>query len=155
MMPMSLVTRFRIKPEPHHDPRYYQVMVFRNKPTLYKFWELVCQRWGLDCASRGEPNFEAITHGFSGVHIAEDGTETPDPCVGLILFHEDRFGAGIVAHELTHAALFWYADRRKLPLAALDTDGEPLCLVTGELNHQFWKKWLARETRRARTIATS
>ena len=152
-MPRALLTRFRVKPEPEDDPRYYQVLIYSDKPSMYAGWTRWRGKWGLDRGVASDPPaFEAITHSFAGIRIDKDGTETDSPCIGFLCFHLNCFGAGIVSHEMTHAALFWL-HRLHIPLAQLDEDvalAERFCLAQGQMVRDFWSKWFAAEKRRAR-----
>ena len=47
-------------------------------------------------------------------------------------------GAGIVSHELTHAALAHMLDRGVRNFRLLRND-EKLAMIAGELNRKFWK----------------
>ena len=150
-MPRTLLTRFRVKPEPEDNPHYYQVLISPDKPSMYATWARWREKWGLDADDADDPpNFEAITHGFDGVMIDKDGTETDDPCIGFLCFHMNNMGAGVVSHEMSHAALFWFK-RLHIPLARLEKDAavaERFCLAQGLMVRQFWVTWLAEEKRR-------
>lgn len=65
-------------------------------------------------------------------------------CCGVILFHRGRIGAGIVSHEMTHAALYHVAYRRKLdPLKSKHAD-EVLAYTQGWLTTQFWRWYYSK-----------
>lgn len=49
----------------------------------------------------------------------------------------DRFGVGVVVHELTHFFLYW--------ISVFDIqDDEAACLAMGEWNSRFWKEYYRR-----------
>lgn len=63
-----------------------------------------------------------------------------DRCCGEILFHSGRLGAGIVSHEMVHAASFYLVwDRGLDPHPDFGAAHEKLCLVQGWLVTQFWR----------------
>src|SRR4030067_3415784 len=49
----------------------------------------------------------------------------------------NKFGVGIIAHELTHFLLNWMR-------AFNITDDEPLALVAGDMNKKFWNAFYKR-----------
>ena len=68
---------------------------------------------------------------------------------GYICFHQKKFGAGMVAHEMVHAASFALAEKWKWKHIATTTEPkkdkkrtqEALALEVGYLCAQFWDKW--------------
>lgn len=91
-------------------------------------------------------DFLAMTNHWTTVHIAENGKETIYPNCGQVLFCKNTLGAGIVSHEMTHAALYWHHRNTKNfnPLENHKHD-EALAWTQGHLVNQFWRRYYARE----------
>ncbi len=147
---------FRVHPNDDRQ-HYYTVLVFDERYQMHLFHQ---KQIGLiqaqeasalssDAVTRlGE--FEALTSSWRVE--ASDSTRQAhsDLNLGQILFYQKRLGAGIVSHEMTHAALFWLERIGRLADLATDADvQEQCCQVQGNLTRQFWVKWLRIE-RRAR-----
>lgn len=60
--------------------------------------------------------------------------------IGDVHFHRDALGAGIVAHEMLHAAL--HAGRAARLKLRVGEDEETLCGVHQRLVSAFWMWWL-------------
>jgi hypothetical protein len=136
--------RFRLHPAPG-DRRFYRVLIFPTAAAMYAYWDGRQERRRIDYRAGYEPrrahDFAAITSGWESFRIA-GGVEVPTNDVGEILFHERRMGAGIVAHEMCHAAHFWL-ERQGLRVLDLDDADleEQVCLVVGHLCRKFWAKY--------------
>ena len=71
-------------------------------------------------------------------------TPQPGKRVGCIVLPLDYIGAGIVSHELTHAALYWISRRTALRAIAYEDRhrlDERLANTQGWLVTQFWRHW--------------
>jgi hypothetical protein len=62
--------------------------------------------------------------------------------VATVLFRVKHLGAGIVAHEFTHAAFHFLTYRRKRSAIGRGSE-ERLADIVGELNRKFWLKFNA------------
>lgn len=70
----------------------------------------------------------------------------------VILLKNSQFGAGVLAHEFTHAALGWFSFRKKwrnvLPFRyhrrGWNRREEKLATLIGDLNREFWLQWHRR-----------
>jgi hypothetical protein len=135
---------FRISPE-RGDKRFYRVLIFPTKALMYHYFDLRHARRRIEYRLGFEPSlahdFAALTTGYE-TYRRHRGREVLTNDVGEILFHEGFLGAGVVSHEMTHAALFWL---ERVGLSAQDLADpsveERLCLVVGHLCRKFWAKY--------------
>jgi hypothetical protein len=143
------VHKFRIYPEKDRF-RYYTVFVFPSKRAMYTYFRE--QRGILDRVDgtdrcNGECNFQALATGWTVCNYGPDKTETiNERDIGQILCHQGRIGAGLISHEMTHAALFWAAREKLNPKRVVCGEGnraehERFCTVQGNLVRQFWLRW--------------
>ena len=63
---------------------------------------------------------------------------------GIVVFHKERIGSGIVAHEMTHAADFYVRGYRKMDPRSLDGQ-EALASSVGVLVNEFWSWYWKNE----------
>ena len=127
---------FRIRPKPDR-PEYYQVRIFKTQEQMFRWSE----RRGFDVGGR-EANTGAYVCSFQLYHIDADGGEKTLPQIGIICLHLDELGAGVVSHEMTHAALYWF--RYSLGDYSQLEQGdylETVCQVQGDLTGQFWDRY--------------
>lgn len=116
---------------------WFVAYVFATKRQMYGFHDL---RHG-----RGQHNYEARVQGLI---VYSDGKRTGK--LGEMFLYAGNLGAGIVAHECTHAALRWLDDglhRLKWPsiFSAAGPSASPaeerFCWVVGNLVLQFWRRF--------------
>jgi hypothetical protein len=146
--------RFRIYPNDDRQ-HYYTVFVFDERYQMHVFHQKqidVIQAQEPSVSALAETNlfgdFEAITSAWRVEAVDVSRQPASDLNLGQILFYKKRLGAGIVSHEMTHAAFFWMERRGMLAALATDADvQEQCCLVQGNLTQQFWVKWLRIEKR--------
>ena len=114
--------RFKIKANespyyPPGSPYYFWAFVFDGKDEMYSWYlDYVRKRVSIgteDWITREKKlysedcNFAGMCLPFEWTKIEEDGTETRGHNIGNVIFHKERLGAGIVAHEMGHCAM-WY-----------------------------------------------
>ena len=86
---------------------------------------------------------EASVHSYQRLRL-KDGRWRRLPDMGWIVFHRGHIGAGIVSHEMTHAALYYLQFWRPQLHRRLQTSrkaDEVLAWVQGWLVAQFWRKF--------------
>jgi hypothetical protein len=147
---MRGVRTFKLYPDPRRK-RYYKVFVFDTRAMMHAFWraqvrantELVLGRRVSAALKRrhtGDLGWAAQAarwYGHWGV--------IPREHVGQVLFYKRFLGAGVVAHEMTHAALYDVAAHARGGGYRLTArDDERLASVAGELSRQFWCRWYRR-----------
>lgn len=120
-----------------------RVRVFKDRRAMHRYW-------------RGErpdsPPPAASAAGFLPFRITSYRRRRARtrPLFGEILLNIQELGAGIVAHEMLHAALEW-ARRKRISLALIDADDRPLeerlCYAHHTLVVEFWTVYWAREER--------
>lgn len=144
---MRGVRIFKLYPDPQRK-RYYKAFVFDSRAVMHEFWraqvrvntELVLGRHVAAALKRrhaGDLRWEAQATRWYGRWRG-----IPRDHVGQVLFHKRFLGAGVVAHEMTHAALYdvgAHGPRGSWRLAA--RDDERLATVAGELSRQFWCRY--------------
>ena len=118
----KLPCRFKLRVNKRY---YYWAYVFPTRKAMFQHYYAACKEYDL---RRVHPNFRAIMHGW---RVWKNGKLTGE--LGQILFDLSYFGAGIVSHEMTHAALNWAHQTRT-------KNEEKICWVQGELVRKFWKK---------------
>ena len=149
-LPRSVLAQFRVRTERSKHSAYFNVFVFADRAAMHIFDAAQQRKLGRE----PEPYFEAQVSSWKTVSVRPDGTERVHRLMGTIVFHADCLGAGIVSHEMTHAALR-YAERIDLKVDFQD-DGhdaereERLCWIQGWLVCQFWEA--AYEAPRLRRI---
>ncbi len=122
---------------------YYRVLIFPSKAAMYEYERLLaksmCRRSGrrLIKGVRGAFRFEAIAHRYHGFRRYR-GKWRRSRNLGHILLYDGGFGAGIVAHECLHAALYSFPRWRIRKTGLLD---EALAWRTGWLVNQFWERY--------------
>ena len=67
--------------------------------------------------------------------------------VGTLFFHRGVFGAGVVAHECTHAARYFTAPSN-VPFTFTAKMDEPLAMTCHLLVRRFWIWWYKRNPER-------
>ena len=154
-MRRALLTRFRVKPDPAR-PEHFEVLVFATKAAMCAHYANGCSldeiQWRKGFGL-GDFDFTAITIGWTRIKIQPDGTETVHPNIGQILFHHenDRIGAELVSHEMSHAVLMWF-EHGGHPWDSLVPGhdwNEAVCLAQGRMVGQFWRKWYRWQDRHA------
>ena len=111
--------------------RFYWVHIFKNKETM--------QAWNLKDGYNGSKRYAAVARSYSRQKLVKGRWKVKKDEQGCVSFDVHTLGAGIVSHEFTHAALYWfhakYKDYRKLDNSKHD---ELLAWVQGNLVRQFW-----------------
>jgi hypothetical protein len=156
----TTVVRFPVWPDRSRRKRhYFRVFVFDNRTAMKHFWKAHVEKIGAT-GQEAAFNFLAVTSSWTvlKVHVSRNRKVwTQDYCMGHLLFYRQRLGAGIVAHEATHAALrfaevilklnpkeFYHMNRGG---RAAKTE-ETLCNLVGSIVAQFWQGFYARAPRR-------
>lgn len=95
-------------------------------------------------------DFDAITRPWTRSVVQKNGRKTKLPDCGQILFSLPCVGAGLVSHEMTHAAIRW-AERVRLGArrvfngaksrAGVSDEHERFCQAQGQLVSEFWTKF--------------
>lgn len=65
---------------------------------------------------------------------------------GVLCFFTGGFGAAVVAHEMTHAALYHHS-RGLFPFKVTKKMDEQLAWTVGDLCRQFWLLWWSKKLR--------
>jgi len=140
-----LVHRRRPRKRSRH---FYRMWIFPSPEAMYAFWtEQV--RLGLR-RSTGKLNFKAQATWWGAGALPRHPN-----CVGQVIMVIDQVGAGLVSHEMTHAALYYLQGTMRRP--AVDWRNkrleEELAYLQGALTAGFWREWwkhkeLERRSRR-------
>jgi len=136
MVPLFLRTRVRPFPRAKGRRRlqFYRVFVFRDKATMHAFRNE--QTRANPTIFRRLSRYQAIAQGW---WMETNGRR--DNCIGQVLFHAKFLGAGVTAHEMTHAALYAVAGRTKKGYELTEAQDEVLADVVGQMVGQFWRAW--------------
>lgn len=80
---------------------YFWCYVFDTKAEMYSWYV----RYRIE-VNKCELNFKALVMPYERVRVMEDGSELRHGNIGTCLFYKDALGAGLVAHEMLHCALW-------------------------------------------------
>ena len=122
------------------DGPYYVVRIFDTKEAM--------RQWATTQNPRQASwyrNAEAAVHAYRILRVVNGQRIKGN---GWIVFHRHRLGAGIVSHELTHAAFYYLQLWRPQLFRRLQTSraaDECLAWVSGYLVNQFWVTWYKKE----------
>jgi hypothetical protein len=141
--PSPLLAKFRLRCDTRG--RYFTVLIFRDKEAMQRFhleqaklvpgvsrlyrFTALTRLWGWPAKPR-----------FSGPRE-----------IGQIQMYHGATGSGIVSHECTHAALYWFQrySRWRLKDLAKRAADERLAWVQGSLVSQFWRNFYRLKLDRA------
>lgn len=134
--------RFRLYPEGRR--LYFEVRIYATKRGMQRAirqsdrWLGITSEWA---------QAEAVCRSFKHQRFVRGRWRTGPPC-GVLFLHRGRLGAGIVAHEIAHAAV-QYARRvrlsgRRVWRSVGGDEAQPnerFARITGDLNAQFWQHY--------------
>ena len=126
-------SEFKVYPNRGKD--YYRVLLFDHAKDMY--WVVREQRkvWGL--SRIGRYNFGGLTQSYRVLAPAKTRHE-----IGLItLARPYSRRAGVVAHEMFHAALYYWLERWPVKLLAKSRYEEKVARSVGWMTAQYWEKW--------------
>src|SRR3990167_2399015 len=133
----SRIIRFRVRCGGKGSPSFC-VRIFADKQTM-RAW---ASRENPDKTARYGAS-EASVHAYTRSRLVH-GRWQRQADTGWIVFHMGHMGAGIVSHEMTHAALrylqFWRPQLHRRLQTSPRAD-ECLAWVQGWLVAQFWRKF--------------
>lgn len=146
----ELPITFRVYPE-RNRKLYYQVFIFPNRRQMYLFRDEQHRSGAIGYRKghgKGSNRFLAICQSWITENFGPRGGMTLGRSIGEILFAVPYIGAGVVSHEMTHAAIRWGAnkgiDGRKV-MSEFGRDEERICLAQGHMVRQFWNHWWKHE----------
>lgn len=116
---------------------FYNVLVFRDQAEMAEFCRQVDKRAG-DRAG----NYSR-TWGMCRCFKTAAKRRPRRGQIGFVVLHRQQIGAGIVSHEMTHAALY-YVGWEEFPVRISKRLDERLAWVQGYLVQQFWQ-WFYRQ----------
>ena len=122
----NLSSTFKLPVDDYH---YLKVYIWDNEEGMYN-----------NILVSGDPQWESGNYMacFLGMSCTEvDGQTFIPKFFGEIHLVLNKFGVGIVAHELTHFLLNWLREH-------LDSDDEKICLLIGNMNKKFWNAFYRR-----------
>lgn len=131
---------FNIKPDPKKSD-FYRVIVFDKQKDMVDHY--VKTSYGIP-----KHGVEAATIQFKSVHeVSKTGKKKLIPMLGDIVFYKKKLGTGVVAHEMDHAATFYF-NSKKIKFHVHDKSqkgwhnkNEQHAWIVGYLVNQFWKKY--------------
>ena len=126
---------FHVRPD--RSSRYYLIRIFRTREAMVQFAK---QHPVYADRASGSFFFRAICTAFTRIRV----DKKVHPNIGHMLFYTGGFGAGVVAHEMTHATVYWMQRHTRMSFAKLPdckrTD-ERFAYVLGSMVNQFWRKY--------------
>lgn len=138
--------KFDITVDGRRHGRYYRVFVFKTKAAMYDYERALAaasrrrvngRLVGIGPLRPGHFNFDAITHRHDGYHRYR-GRWRRSRQIGQILFYDGASGSGVVAHEMTHAALYSFDGWRRRSPDRLD---EALAWRIGAMVSCYWREY--------------
>ena len=149
------VVKFNVWPDrTRKRPWFWKVFVFDSRRAMLIFWREQCRIRGTTGAQASE-DFSAVTQTWQIITwkgaMPRRGWRAH--CIGHILFHRQRLGAGVVAHEMGHATLRWAETWLKIPAddlyegtgrATSSVNEERVLHVLGGMVAQFWRRFYAQ-----------
>ena len=153
------VVKFNVWPDrTRKKPWFWKVFVFESRQAMLIFHREQVKLWG-DTGENAREDFHAVTKTWE---IITWRTKRPPRrgwrahCIGHVMFHRQKLGAGVVAHEMGHAALRWAETWLKIPAKDLyhgrggaagrraHRNEEQVLHVLGGLVAQFWHGFYRR-----------
>ena len=129
--------RFRLR-IPGKRGNYFRVFIFATREIMHAFFKEQGKIRRLTPEVRGY-NFDAIASSWRRAYRTTAGRLVPTRERGQALFHDQRFGGGIVAHEMTHLAVQECIRRRVKPYS--HRGEERLAYLVGSFCSQFWDRY--------------
>jgi hypothetical protein len=146
---MMEVVKFKLKLR-RGRPEYIRVLIFPDRTSMHAF------RRAQNAVSPGlrrigRDRFEAQATVWIAVRKVK-GRLRQMKNRGQVLFHSGYLGAGVVAHEMTHIALYSVAQRRRGCTYRLTKPmDERLATMVGYLCIGFWRNYWRNEKRITRS----
>ena len=135
----KLSVNFKIK-YTKNNQKYIKTFIFRDKETMYKFYELQLQKTG----QKDKVDFIAMFQPFKTISL-KNKKEKEKNHMGNLLFYVGATGSGVVAHECGHATLYWFLENNPHPkeykVIKNMKKEEELLWTLGYLVSQFWKNY--------------
>ena len=116
---------------------WYRVLIFPRVNQMHEFYDA---QWksGEVCSCKHQHRGK-IDRGFLG-QVNYIRPKMPDGSLGQILLCKKAIGAGIVSHEMTHAAVFYLRNHQGMNISNPRND-ERLAYLQGDLTREFWREW--------------
>lgn len=140
----GIVASFKIRPT-FKKRLYFTVYVFKTRKQMQKYCRKHCTHYMGSHAT-------AVCHAFRRLRVQPGKRDKMHPEIGSMHFYVKYATPSIVAHECSHAAIFWRRriERKELLVVGSESDNgyargteEAICLATGDLfyqiNRAFWK----------------
>lgn len=100
---------FTIKTELTGVDREIEVIVYDKVEHMRRSSRAHDKRWsGGRMPEGGYESALAVTHGYTRVHVADDGTETPHALAATLRLVRGHLSPEIVSHEVAHLAQHLY-----------------------------------------------
>lgn len=130
-----MLADFTITVHEARKPLAVRVVVHENVPTLRKEAQKHYNTWdGLS----NQADLESILGVCHRAHMADS------PVYAVVRLAPPHLGAGIVAHEMAHAAVWLWEIQHKFGKPLVSADDEWFCWVLGELVRQTTIQMLDR-----------
>jgi len=124
---------------------WYRVLIFPRVSQMHEFYH---RQWTsgevCDCRRMHKGKMDCQ---FLG-QVSYIRPRPPDGSLGQIIFCAKAIGAGVVSHEMTHAAVFYLRNHRGMNISNSKND-ERLAYLQGDLTRDFWNQWYAAKRKPA------
>lgn len=131
------IKQFRIYPEKKNGV-WFKAFLFPDKESMYAFERIIRERVKSTASARQQTDY--VGYRFEALTTAYVKPEK-NKQLGYLLFHQGFLGAGVVSHEITHAAFrYWDYKKRKFSSLknGLHTKQEDFCMMVERMNMYFW-----------------
>ncbi len=128
-----------------HRKKWYMVRIFSSVSRMYE-WN---KKDGYKNSVTRKDRYLGLTRAYTVYNIPPKRAKkktTRSGEIGCISFVVAHTTSGIVSHECTHAALYWFLDTHKKIEKILSPEyDEKLAWVQGNLVRQVWVHWFRAE----------
>lgn len=118
------------------DKRHYRVLVFDSEKQMHGYQEVSCRQKTARIPS------SRMTRNYRGIACYRDVMAFGKrlDCRGEVHVHRRSLGAGVVAHEMTHAANYFLEKDRRMKPGSKRWD-EAHATSVGQMTRQFWASY--------------
>jgi len=122
--------------------KYYVCRIFGSLKEMHK-WD---KEDGYENPSLKKNNYLGLTRAYEVWSIHPKAKDKKSGEIGSISLTVEHCTSGIVSHECTHAALYWFlATHKKIEKLLEPEFDEKFAWVQGNLNRQVWVHWFKAE----------
>lgn len=131
--------------------KYLLVRIFKDRNAMIRYGHTIDAGKGIKRLTSFYARFYGWIHHHSEKKFRNE--------IGMVIFSREHLGSGIVAHELTHAAIHYFILRgwklsfhgRWFGFKKADAVEERFAHLVGELNRCFYRCWYSKKKKKTIT----